>query len=444
MRVPGFVAGLWLLLAVAHDTQANLSPVVQGTPNILLVVMDDLGYGDLGSSGVPDAKTPNIDRLAREGVRLTEAYANGAVCSPTRAALITGRYQQRVGIEWALHDGDEGSMLAPSTASLPSVLRTAGYATGLIGKWHLGVDAARGPNAHGFDEFFGFLGGAINYYSHSSGGGGSALFENTTPVAVSGYLTDEFTTRAERFIERHATEPFFLEVAYNAVHSPYQPPDLAPSDPKRRVPLNQRPTDAPPATRADYVAMLERADLGIGVLLNTLDRLRLAEQTLVIFTNDNGGEWLSRNAPFSNLKATLWEGGIRVPMMLRWPGRLPAGAVSSQVAMTMDLYRAIVSASDARVPPGYEPDGIDLLPILAGTAPSADRALFWRIDRDNRRQKAVRQGRWKLLMDNGVDRLFDLAADPGERADLAARQPEVVATLTSLLAEWERSVSSSR
>src|SRR5574342_680744 len=207
-------------------------------PNVGLVIMDDMGYGDLGSYGGPDARTPNIDRLAREGVRLTDAYANGAVCTPTRAALITGRYQQRVGLEWVLTGApaDRETGLAATGTSLPALLKANGYATGLIGKWHLGWKPEFGPNAHGFDEFYGFLSGAHDYYGGAGDGGGADLYENTTPVAPVGYLTDEITRRAASFITRHADGRFFLEVAYNAVHWPFEPPDRPPTVAIRRPP----------------------------------------------------------------------------------------------------------------------------------------------------------------------------------------------------------------
>src|SRR2546422_1477683 len=205
-----------------------------GKPNVVLVIMDDMGYGDLGSYGATDAKTPNLDRLAREGVRLTDAYANGPVCSPTRAALISGRYQQRVGIEWALSSTNDRAKSLPVTrTSLPALLKTNGYATALVGKWHLGFNPHIGPNAHGFDEFFGFLSGATNYYTHRAGDGTPDLYENTTPVETPAYLTDEISRRATLFIDRHKTAPFFFEVAHNAVHRPFPPPRLSPARPPR-------------------------------------------------------------------------------------------------------------------------------------------------------------------------------------------------------------------
>jgi arylsulfatase A-like enzyme len=420
-------------------------------PNVVLILMDDMGYGDIGSYGVKDAKTPNLDRLAREGIRLTDAYANGATCSPTRAGFISGQYQQRYGIEWPLgaDPGDSARGLPVTGTTLPALLKKNGYATGLIGKWHLGFKREFGPIAHGFDEFFGFVSGAVGYYSHQRGDGTPDLYENTTPVEVPGYLTDEITRRAISFVDRHSTDPFFLEVAYNAVHWPFEVPDLPasarrvarqPGAPAGDLSLYQNPVTGAPATRSDYVRMLERADLGVGQILAELDRRGLTRNTLVIFTNDNGGEWLSRNAPLTNRKSTLWEGGIRVPLILRWPGHLPANKTSSQVAITMDLTASILAATGANVPNTYKLDGINLLPSLSGRSPIVERQLFWRIKRA-RNQRAVRSGRWKLLQEGADFYLFDVAADPGERHDLTAAHPQLVRELNAALDKWEKDVA---
>ncbi len=442
-----------LLIGASAPAGAQRAPArAAATPNVVLVLMDDLGYGDLGSYGAPDVRTPNIDRLAREGVRLTDAYANGAVCTPTRTALITGRYQQRVGLEWVLtlaRPVDRELGLPALGTSLPALLKTNGYATGLVGKWHLGFKPEFGPMAHGFDEFYGFLGGAHDYYTSgldAAGTGHSDLYENTTPVEPAGYLTDEITRRAVSFITRHADGRFFLEVAYNAVHWPFEPPDRPPPTAERTSPsrLVQMPDDSIPATRQDYVRMLERADQGVGEILAAVERRGLASNTLVIFTNDNGGEWLSRNAPLYHRKGTLWEGGIRVPLILRWPGQLPAAKTSAQVAMTFDLTASILAATRTPLPDGYHPDGIDLLPLLRGDSPVVERRLFWRINRPNRQQQAVRSGRWKLLVDGGQYLLFDLGDDPGERTDLAARHPDIVVALKGALADWEKDVDQGR
>jgi arylsulfatase A-like enzyme len=426
-------------LLLAGFINPGAAQTTQQRPNVVLIITDDVGYGDIGSYGAPDVKTPHIDRLANEGVRLTDFYA-APQCTPTRAALITGRYQQRVTLERALgHAGpalEQG--LAPTGRSLPQLLKRNGYATGLMGKWHLGYKPEYGPNAHGFDDFFGFLAGFIDFYTHTRGDGSADLFENTMPIQQAGYMTDLITARAVRFIEQRASGPFFLEVAYNAAHWPFQPPDHF-----SRAPNNgtfQGPGDAVPATRKDYVAMLERADRGVGEIVGTLDALGIAKNTLVIFTNDNGGEWLSRNAPLFHRKDTLWEGGIRVPAIFRWPGRLPAGKTSDQPGITMDLTATILAATNTQVPRDARMEGLNLLPILEGKTASTARTLFWRINVPTRQQRAVRQGDWKLLVDGDDLLLYDLRLDIGERNDVARERPDLVAKLRALIADWEKDV----
>ncbi len=436
-----------LCLTAAACSGGDAGPA---TPSIVLIMTDDMGYGDIGPYGVADIRTPHLDRLAREGVRLTDAYANGANCSPTRAGLITGRYQQRAGFEAPLDPAHDHARGLPVTGmSLPAVLKGQGYATGLVGKWHLGFQQRFGPNAHGFDYFFGVLAGAVDFYSHRRGDGTPDLYENTTPVTSPRYLTDAITERSVAFIEQHAGAPFFLTVSYTAPHWPFQPPDRRPSDPSA-VPspnqtsdfrLRQWPDDPVPATREDYARMVERADEGVGRILAALEARGLARDTIVIFTNDNGGEWLSRNDPLSHYKSTLWEGGIRVPLIVRWPERLPAGATSGQVAVTMDLTASIIAAAGVPVEKRPPLDGVDILPLLAGEAPPMDRRLFWRIATPRLQQKAVRDGDWKLLVDEGRSRLFDLRADPGEHQDLAAEHPDLVRTLELALENWEREIA---
>jgi arylsulfatase A-like enzyme len=447
-------AALCLLVSVSIDVGAQGS-ARDDRPNVVLILMDDMGYGDIGSFGVKDARTPHVDRLAAEGIRLTDAYANGANCSPTRTGLISGQYQQRWGIEWPLGSfpADTSAGLPVTGVTLPALLKKNGYATGLIGKWHLGFKTEFGPNAHGFDEFWGFRAGALDYYTHRRGDGTPDLYENTTAVQVSGYLTDEITRRAVSFVDRHATggAPFFLEVAYNAPHWPFQTPDMA--HPEQRAAqrpagagdrsLFESPTAQVPATRADYVRMLERADEGIGKILAALERQGLAKNTLVIFTNDNGGEWLSRNAPLSNRKSTLWEGGIRVPLILRWPGHLPSDKTSRQVAITMDLTASILEATGTPVPSDYRLDGISLLSSLSGKSPVVERQLFWRL-RPRLGQRAVRSGPWKLLQDGANFYLFDVANDPAERHDLTTEHLDLVRKLNAALDAWEKDVDAKK
>ena len=412
-------------------------------PNVVLIMTDDAGYGDFGSYGATDIRTPNIDAIGREGVRLTDFYANGATCTPTRAGLISGRYQQRVGLEAPLGAGGSADLTRglPATGwSLPQLLKQTGYATALVGKWHLGWKDEFSPKAHGFDYFFGFKSGFIDYYQHSAGGGASweNLLENERTVEAPGYVTDLITQRSVTFIEKNAGRPFFIDVAYNAPHWPYQPPGL-PST-ARDSGRHLSPFDTGTSTRADYVAMLERVDQGVGEILRTLDRLGLRQNTLVIFTNDNGGEWLSRSGPLFHHKGTVWEGGIRVPTLVRWPARIPPNRVSRQAGITMDLTATILAAAGAAVPAEARHEGIDLLPFITGERTEVDRTLFWRV-MGPRPQSAVRSGNWKLVMDGNRPLLFDLSSDISERENVVGARSDVARRLRAQLEAWQREMA---
>jgi arylsulfatase A-like enzyme len=427
------------VLALAASSSLAQAPADNARPNVVLIITDDVGYGDFGSYGAPDIKTPNIDRLAREGVRLTDFYANGATCTPTRTGLISGRYQQRFALEAPLRgthspDGERG--LPATGRSLPELLKHNGYATALVGKWHLGYKTEFSPAAHGFDYFFGFKSGFTDYYQHTSGEGEADLFENDHQVEVPGYMTDLITDRSIRFIEQNADRTFFVDVAYNAAHWPYQRPDH-PSTARDNA-RHLTPFDDSTSTREDYVAILERADRGVGRILEALDRRGLRQNTIVIFTNDNGGEWLSRNDPFFHYKGTVWEGGIRVPAILRWPGHIPAGTVSGQVGITMDLTASILAATHTPVPAETRLDGIDLMPVLERRSPDIERTLFWRVTGD-RPQQAVRSGDWKLLFD-GRPLLFNVRTDLGERTNLVGKRADIARRLERLLEAWQREV----
>ena len=315
-------------------------------PNIVLIITDDMGYGDLGSYGATDIRTPNLDRLAREGVRFTDFYANGTTCTPTRAGLMSGRYQQRYLVEAPLPAGSgvAGEMaergLDASPYSLPRLLKNGGYATALVGKWHLGYQPNQSPNAHGFDWFFGLKSGYHDYWRHHDSRGQPDLWENDARVTVEGYTTDLITTKAIEFIEQNATRPFFVDVAYNAPHWPFQRPDT----PTVAVGNARflKPADSVTSSRADYVAMVERMDRGVGAILATLERKGLTRNTIVIFTNDNGGEWLSNNAPLFNRKWTTWEGGIRVPAIMRGPGRITTSESPTPKTHTWLFFTALM------------------------------------------------------------------------------------------------------
>ena len=435
---------LLLPTLVACACASPLAQTPASRPNIVLIITDDVGYGDLGSYGAPDIKTPNIDSLAKHGTRLTDFYANASSCTPTRAGLITGRYQQRVMLERPLShaSSEDGKLgLTANGRSLPQLLKNAGYATALIGKWHLGYLPQMSPLAHGFDAFFGFKAGYTDYWEHIDNGGEPDLFENDTPVTPSGYMTDLITDHSVKFIDDHARQPFFLEVAYNAAHWPYQDPDR----PSKAVDNSRHlmPFDDPTNTRADYVKIMERADQGVGKILAALDRLKLADNTLVIFTNDNGGEWLSRNAPFFSRKFSLYEGGIRVPAILRWPGHIPAAVVSPQVGITMDLTATALAIAGATVPADAKLEGINLMPALSKGGQVVPRTLFWRVTTAGLNQRAVRDGNWKLLVEGSARlSLFDVVKDPGERNDLAASNTAVVRKLRQQIVAWEKDVDS--
>jgi arylsulfatase A len=412
-------------------------------PNVVLIMTDDAGYADLGSYGATDVRTPHIDRLAREGIRFTDFYANAPSCTPTRAGFITGRYQQRAKLEYPLGmqrpaDYDRG--LPVTGRSLPQLMKNAGYATALIGKWHLGWKPEYSPGRHGFDYFFGFKSGFIDFYTHTSPDSPTHddLFENDSAITVAGYMTDLITDRTVRYIERNARRPFFIDVAYNAPHWPYQVPDR-PSV-ARDSARHLGPFDDSTSTRADYVAMMERVDQGVGRILDALDRAGLRGNTIVIFTNDNGGEWLSRNGPLFQNKMSVWEGGIRVPAIIRWPGRIPANTVTHQVGITMDLTASILAAANAPVPADVKLDGMNLLPILEGRASPQERTLFWRAH-PGRQQRAVRSGDWKLIADMGRPLLFNLKNDIGERHNVVAEHPAVARRLRDLLSAWEKEVA---
>jgi arylsulfatase A len=432
-RIAWFTTLLLCTVAGHHCAAAQIQ-TDRRAPNIVVIVVDDMGFGDLGCYGSKQIRTPEIDRLAKEGVRLTDFYANSALCSPTRAALLTGRYPQRAGFDWAIGYGERGRGLPGSEITVPRMLHEAGYRTALFGKWHLGYDDRFSPIVHGFDEFFGILAADIDYYGHNEATGEPGLYEGTKLVNQPGYMTDLIAERALAFIDKNAAKPFYLQVAFNAPHYPFQPPGK-PDD--VRTMRNYGPNVG---TKADYIQMVEHVDRRVGEVLRSLEQHQLTSKTLVVFVDDNGGERLSTNAPYSGGKGTLWEGGIRVPCLIRWPGVVPPGTVSHQTTMSMDLAAIILSACGAHPPAGRVLDGEDLLPILTGKAPERHRTLFWRIRHPAapNAQKAVRRGKWKYLTDERVGLLFDLATDPGETNDVARGNPKILGELKNALADWEQ------
>jgi arylsulfatase A-like enzyme len=395
-------------------------------PNVLFILADDLGYGDLSCYGRPEYKTPVLDNLAKQGMKFTDNYASAPVCTPTRTAYITGRYPQRlaVGLEEPLGDANMQLGIPPEHPTIGTLLKTVDYDTALIGKWHLGNLPEFGPNRHGFDEFYGINGAGADYFTHKNTAGRFDLYENLEPSKDEGYLTDLFTERAIRFIARKRNRPFFLSLQYNAPHWPWDGPN------DQAVDHNHRPmTDGGSLTT--YAEMVKSMDAGIGRVLKALASSGLERNTLVIFTSDNGGERYSYNWPFSFQKLNLWEGGIRVPAIARWPGIVPAGKITSQVAITMDWTATIVALAGAKADPQYPLEGEDLMPVLRGTQPR-DRTLFWRL----RSQDAGRMGKWKYLREGTNEHLFDLSVDPGEKAELKSKHPDVFEKIQAEYKKW--------
>ena len=413
-------------LSTLSLSQLNAFSAGKKPPNLLLILVDDMGYGDLGCYGAPDIATPNIDGLAREGVRLTQAYAF-PVCTPTRCALMTGRYPARCpNLEWALYAGIDTTGLQPNQITIAKMLQHAGYHTGLMGKWHLGARPEWAPNQHGFDEFFGILSGNVDHFKHIESTGQPDLFENTTPIQEEGYLTDLITERSVDFIKQNQDEPFFLYVAYNAPHWPIQGPD---DKDKEIIPgENWIEND-----RETYIEMVERIDWGVGKILKQLEDSGLNEETLVVFLSDNGGDRSSRNHPLSGQKGSLDEGGIRVPCIVRWPGEIPAGTESQQPTIVMDLTVSLLHAAQVNSPRPLE--GINILPYISGQRAPIEQTFVWRDDMHDR--AAVRWGDWKWLRQGEQEWLFHLKKDPQEQNDVKDEFFDIVYWMRDIYADWQ-------
>jgi N-acetylgalactosamine-6-sulfatase len=455
----------WLreLMAIFAAVLATAPALTAETrrPNVVLILADDLGYGDLSCQGCRDIKTPNIDRLATRGVRFTTFYANGPECSPTRAALLTGRYQQRVGgLECAIGIGNVGRYddairlqkkhdlgLPVEEITLPKLLKDAGYTTALCGKWHLGYEDKFSPNRHGFDHAFYCLGGGMDYFHHVEEPNQSqpVLRLDGKPIQRRGYFTDLVAKEAVQFIQVNKDRSFFLYVAFTAPHAPFQGPnDSRPQPLPADSPLWQQ-GKAPPKV---YAAMVERLDQAVGKILDELEKQKLDARTLVIFTSDNGGTASARPTPFSGLKGSTLEGGLRVPCVVRWPGVLPEKTATDQVAITMDLSASIARVAGAKPPEDRSFDGIDVLERLEKRLPLQERELFWRARRGERTWWAVRAGSLKYVArrdgEGTAEYLFDLMDDPGEKNNLLARRGVDAARLKRRLGEWERMVRPKR
>jgi arylsulfatase A-like enzyme len=412
------------IAALASGMDRVLGEQPSAPPNIVFIMADDLGFADVGCYGRPDIRTPNIDGLAARGVRFLQAYANSAVCSATRTALITGRYQDRlsVGLDEPLAGRDVG--LPPGVPTLPSLLRKAGYGTTLVGKWHLGLLPKYGPLQSGYDHFYGFRGGASDYYTHPG------LYDDDVNVDEAGYLTELLGSHAVNVVNGYARSgrPFLLSLHFNAPHWPWEPPGDD-SESKRLV---GRPlVDFDGGSQKTYELMIEDLDRQVGRVVDAIHANGIAENTIVIFTSDNGGERFADTWPFTGRKTELLEGGLRIPAIISWPARIPQGRTTNQVGISMDWLPTLLAAAGASPDPAFPPDGTDLLPVLVSNAAPIERRLFWRYKANA--QRAARHGDYKFLkiLDNTF--LFNVVEDPMERANLKERHKDIYGRLE---AEW--------
>ena len=419
-------------------------------PNIIFIVADDLGFADLGCYGGREAEfgavSPVIDQLAANGLKLTEGYANSPVCSPTRFALMTARYQYRLrgGVDEPISSKSKGSTvlgLPPEHPTLPSLLKSQGYHTALIGKWHLGYPPAFGPIKSGYDEFFGPMSGGVDYFTHCSNNGTHDLYLGEEEHAEEGYLTDLLSQRAADYVRRMAApqsqeRPFFLSLHYTAPHWPWETRD----DEAVAEATKSNIFHLDGGNIHTYRRMIHHMDEGIGWVVQALRETNQLDNTLIVFTSDNGGERFSDNWPLVGGKMDLTEGGIRVPWVAHWPAMIPAGSVSDQHCLTMDWSTTMLELGGATADAQHPLDGISLAAILRDPTQTFERPMFWRMN--HRGQRAMRLGPWKYLRVDGNDYLFNLHEDARERANLARRDPGRLAQMRQTWENWESTMPS--
>ncbi len=396
-------------------------------PNIVILLADDLGYADVGFHGCKDIPTPNIDALAKSGTRFTSGYVSGPYCSPTRAGLLTGRYQHRFGHEFNPAGGKQG--LPTNQVTMAQRMASLGYATALIGKWHLGSDAKMLPTERGFQDYFGFLGGQHSYLP----GKGKDIFRGTKAVDEKEYLTDAIARESLAFIDKNAAKPFFLYMAFNAVHTPMQATDKY---------LNRFP-NIQGKERKTYAAMLSAMDDAIGQVIAKLREKGLEEDTLIFFFSDNGGPTMigttingSINFPLRGSKRQLLEGGVRVPFVMAWKGRVPAGKTYDHPVIQLDILPTAIAAAGAEAKAEWKLDGVNLLPFVEGANKAAPHdLLYWRFGD----QLAARKGGWKMVRyDKTGTHLYNLKDDIGESKNLAAQHPDVLRDIQESWTRWDR------
>ena len=426
-----FIATLFVVLHTAAAAQQ---------PNIIYIMTDDLGYADLSCYGRTDYQTPNLDELAAQGMKFTNAYAAAPVCTPTRTAFMTGRYPARTSIgllePWVPSKRDSAIGLNAADYSVAALVKKAGYETALIGKWHLGVGPSFHPLDNGFDYFFGIYTGAADYISHKGDGGGHDLYENRKPVYTKGYTTELLSAKTISFLQQPHNKPFFLSLQFTAPHWPWQgPTDAALPD---SIPMSAKLMQSM-GTKDVYKAMMQSLDEQVGRILKTLDETGLAANTIVIFTSDNGGEKFSDMGPYAKMKMTVWEGGVRVPAFVRWPGKIKANTVSQQQVITMDWTATILAAAGTKANEKYTTDGMNLLPVLTSNQQVLPRTFYWRVFQRSK-QHAILDRNWKYIFDENGEYLFDLSVDEGERNNLISTHTAKAEELKKTYKSWEQEV----
>ena len=447
------IRAIALMLTLAALPAAEGQQGGPGSDNVVLIYLDNVGWGDLACYGNPTIRTPNIDRLATQGTRLTDFYIPSSSCSPSRGALLTGRYPDRNGLahQLSVEENWAGIGLPHSERILPEFLRDRGYVTGAFGKWNIGFAEGSRPTDRGFDEYIGCISGNCDYYTHIYNGR-LDMRVGTEPRKLTGYTTDIFADAAADFIHRNASRPFFVYVPFNAAHYP-NPKNKAPGQPFRwQAPAEffeaygyDPGTDVP---QHGYYAVMTALDRGVGKVLDALDVAGVGDQTLVILASDNGG-WVgprrpalevSSNAPFRDGRTSVYEGGVRTPCILRWPGRLRPGSVVREPLTNMDLFVLALRAGGAEQPRDRVIDGRDPLPVLRDGARSPHRNIYFRY----RQTRGLRQGRWKAVLPRpgGPTELYDLSVDPAETRDLAPDNPDIAARLAGEFRQWQASLPS--